>query len=513
MIVVYHSQNNITSIVDHKSNERITVSNDRNIAGSLLDLATAYPDRLLLWCDQDCRKQLNTEKIPELFHHKKILLSFGIGNFIPDAIGYVDESLFCNPNRNVSYPTWQMQTGVGGIYAETLLVVKSQLKADRNFAYFLCSLAKLAMPLGLQCVSEPLLLKTSENRKPKTDLKASNTLLFRFVKQHYRFRWLFLLALNFWIYERKIMFFPLIMALLYKQRVLKGNLSNTIPEPLSSIHSFEVDVIIPTIGRKTYLYDVLRDLSVQTIVPKKVILVEQNPDVNCTSELDYLSNESWPFAIVHRFIHQTGACNARNIALTSVDSEWVFLADDDVRFEKNFLEKASVEIGKTNGKVFTISCLRKGDRPKYKNRFQWGTFGSGCSFVNREALQDLEFDMRFENGFGEDADFGMQLRNKGYDIFYLPQPEMIHLKAPIGGFRTRPVLAWQHEEIQPKPSPTVMLYRMLHHTEKQLSGYKTTLFIKFYSEQPDKNPFTYYRKFQKGWKQSRHWANILKNRS
>ena len=68
--------------------------------------------------------------------------------------------------------------------------------------------------------------------------------------------------------------------------------------------------------------------------------------------------------------------------------------------------------------------------------------------------------MGFEFGFGEDADFGMQLRNQGYDVLYLPEPEILHLKAPIGGFRTKPVLQWQNESIQPKPSPTVMLY---HH--------------------------------------------------
>lgn len=513
MIVIYHSQNSIISIVDHENNQRITVSDDLNIAGRLLDLAVAFPDRLLLWCDQYYREQLNTEQLTKLFGHKKILLSYGVENFIPDAIGYVDESLFCNPNRTVSYPTWQMQTSVGGVYAETVLALKSQLKTDRNFAYFLCSLAKLAMPLGLLCRSEPLLLKTPENIKPMPDSKVSYTMLFRFVKQHYRLRWLFLLTLNLWLYERKVWLLPLIKALFYKQRFLNGKVLDTISEPVRKMNRFEIDVVIPTIGRKMYLYDVLLDLSAQTILPKKVIIVEQNPDANSTSELDFLSSESWPFAIVHRFIHQTGACNARNIALPFANSEWVFLADDDIRFESDFLEKASAEIEKSGEKVFTVSCLRKGDQPKYQNRFQWGTFGSGCSIVNREALQGLEFDMRFENGFGEDADFGMKLRHKGYDIFYLPQPEMVHLKAPVGGFRTRPVLEWQHEKIQPKPSPTVMLYRMLHHTVQQVSGYKTTLFIKFYSEQPDKNPLSYYRKFQKAWELSKHWATILKNRS
>ena len=39
--------------------------------------------------------------------------------------------------------------------------------------------------------------------------------------------------------------------------------------------------------------------------------------------------------------------------------------------------------------------------------------------------------MNYEFGFGEDIDFGMQLRNNGIDIIYLPYPEIIHIKAPM----------------------------------------------------------------------------------
>ncbi len=512
MIVVYHHQNTVATVMDLESGVTIAVPDSGNIARSLLRLATDYPDRLLLWCDINYREELHLEKIAALFSHKKRMLSYGIGNFIPDAIGYVDESLFANPNRGVTFPTWQMHSTVGGIYAETVNTLKG-LKADRNFAYFLCSLAKCGMAAGLECCSEPSLLQKQLDAKIKTVPVASNQLLFRFVKQHYRSRWILMLWLNLLLYERKVVLFPFVLALFYKRRTLSGVVLNNSAEPVVGAVPFAVDVIIPTIGRKMFLYDVLRDLSVQTLKPKRVILVEQNQVADSSSELDYLTKESWPFEIIHRFIHQTGACNARNMALSFVQSEWVFLADDDIRFQSDFLEKASREIGKTGGKVFTLSCLQKDDIPKDTNRLQWETFGSGCSIVHRDALQGLKFDMRFENGFGEDIDFGMQLRNKGYDILYLPEPEILHLKAPVGGFRTRPVLEWQIDEVQPKPSPTVMLFRLLHHTKQQVFGYKTTLFIKFYTIQSDKNPLRYYRKFCKAWNRSTYWANVLKERS
>ncbi|MES2806304.1 MAG: glycosyltransferase family 2 protein, partial [Bacteroidota bacterium] len=64
--------------------------------------------------------------------------------------------------------------------------------------------------------------------------------------------------------------------------------------------------------------------------------------------------------------------------------------------------------------------------------------------------------------------------------------------------------------IQPKPSPTIMLYKILHTTVEQRLGYKTILFFKYYQHQKIKNPFHYYDQFQKQWKQSILWANKLK---
>ena len=121
--------------------------------------------------------------------------------------------------------------------------------------------------------------------------------------------------------------------------------------------------------------------------------------------------------------------------------------------------------------------------------------------------------MGYEFGFAEDSDFGMQLRDLGHDVLFLPEPEILHLKAPFGGFRTKPVLQWHADEVQPKPSPTIMLYILLHNTKEQFLGYKTTLFFKYYRCQSIKNPYLYYKMFRKRWNQSVYWANQLKKKA
>jgi glycosyltransferase involved in cell wall biosynthesis len=490
--------------------DTINSANTLSIVEFLFALAKDHPEEILVWCDISLKEQLNVSEIAELFHHKRLLVSYNPSDthFIDKRIGYVEESPFIKINKKDTYPTWQMSSKVGGIYGSTLLALKKEVIHDRDFDYFLCSLAKLGMPKGLLCYSEPRLLKQNDIL---VNSKASLFTLFRFVKQHYKTRWVFLLFWNVMIYEKKFQILPLLFSLFYRNRN-----NNKLNLEVIKVHSLRkvvdkgtIDVIIPTIGRKAYLYDVLCDLRNQTHLPATVIIVEQNADETSASELDYLHKEIWPFEIKHTFTHQAGACNARNVAIEQVESDWVFLADDDIRIATDFLEKALEGINKFRVKAVSLSCLQQGEKQTYTNVFQWGSFGSGCSIVFADSLKHCKFNMGYEFGYGEDGDFGKQLRNKGVDVLYFPEPQILHLKAPMGGFRTKPILAWHSDPIQPKPSPTVMLYQILHNTQEQILGYKTILFFKYYKYQKIKNPIKYYRNFQKQWNSSVYWATEL----
>ncbi|MFB3389157.1 glycosyltransferase family 2 protein [Flavobacterium sp. LAR06] len=508
MIVVYHKNNRIITI---EFGEERLVFSSINISSILFEIAEIYSDQLIIWCHFDLKASLNLLNIDTIFHHNKIMASYNLaGNsFLSDAIGYIEESPFIKVNKGVSYPTWQMSSSVGGIHASVLLELGNKLHEDKNFDYFLHSLAKLAMPNGLLCYSEPGLINDFSNSL--IEYQNSKFQLFRFVKQHYKMRWIFLLFLNLFLYERKMAFLPLVYSLFYRKRELNDTTLKMIKVQSTNkvVELGTIDVIIPTIGRKKYLYDVLKDLSFQTHLPENVIIVEQNPVLGSTSELDYLTNEKWPFKIKHIFTHQSGACNARNVALNEVSSEWVFLNDDDNRFDQSLLSKVLVNLKIFGIKSLSLSYLQLNEIKRNLIVYQSPIFGSGNSFIQSSLLSKIKFNMKFEFGYGEDSDFGMQLRNQGIDVVYFPNPEITHLKAPIGGFRTKPVLEWDNDEIQPKPSPTIMLKKQLHLTTKQIKGYKTILFFKFYKVQEVKNPIQYFLNFEKQWKQSLYWSNEL----
>lgn len=509
MIVIYHQKNKVIQVdfegtgIDFSS---------KSITTTILEIAEQYPDELLIWSHFDLKSKLNFSKFTTIFHHHKIMASYTTGaqNYMSNAIGYVEESPFIKVNKSVTYPTWMMSSQVGGIHASVLHLIGSKIKAEANFDYFLNSVAKLGMLAGLFCYSEPQLL-SNNIQELREYYPVNKFLLFRFVKQHYKKRWLLLLFLNLFLFEKRFPIAPFFYSLFFKSRKkMKFNLESiTVQSTKKIVEKTTIDVIIPTIGRKQYLYDVLHDLAKQTHLPEKVIIVEQNPLKDSVSELDYLTNEIWPFAIKHIFTHQAGACNARNLALAEVESEWVFLNDDDNRLDENLIKDVLNKTFQYGITVITTSYLQPNEIQHYKTIHQSGIFGSGNSFVKAEYLKSVSFDMALEFGYGEDTDFGLQLRNQGQDVIYFPDLKITHLKAPMGGFRIPIKKQWELEAIQPKPSPTILYVLQKHYTLQQLKSYKLVLFLKLLKHESLSNYFCFYKSFREKWSSSIHWANKL----
>ena len=512
MIILYHNLSKITSIVSSEAND-FPHEIGQNVVAVLLDFAEKFQNEILAWCHESHKENLNTNEIEDLFHHKKFLFTYNpsSSNYFNRELGYIEDSPFVKVNKAIRYGTWQMSSQVGAIHSSAINACRKDLKSETNFDYFLNSFAKRAMALGLLCYSEPkLLLKNTQiSHYKNTNLFE----LFRFTKQHYKTRWIFLLFFNLFLFEKRFPLFPFLFSFFYKKRTINPEGLNKIEihSTKNIIEKGTIDVLIPTIGRKEYLFAVLQNLASQTYLPTTVIIIEQNPSENSSSELDYIENTTWPFQIKHHFTQQAGVCNARNIGLNFIESEFCFLADDDIVFENDLIENVMNSLQSTGNEVLLVSCHLKTQSIIQQQPKQFPIFGGGHAFVKSSCLKGLKFDMAFEFGFGEDGDFGMQLLNKGYDILFISTFEINHLKAPIGGFRTKPVLKWSNEQIQPKPSPTVMLYKLKHDTKEQLCLYKVTIFLKNINSDFLKNPFHYIAVFKSKWNKSVYWANKLNN--
>ncbi|WP_130734326.1 glycosyltransferase family 2 protein [Flavobacterium sp. J27] len=510
MIIVSHNFLQVESITHDGS--PIPFDSKNTIGKIIYVLAQEYKEQIIIWCHKKVTEKIDTTYIETALVGNRLFFSYTpFANFLPRAIGYIEDSPFINVNKEVVYPTWQMSSYVGVIKATTILLTPLKLWDNSNFDLSLIHIGKNYQSKGLFCYSNPKLIVEKVIVEERT---AALSILFAFVKQHYKITWTLLLFLNLFLYEKKVPLFSFLKGVLFSKKKILNTVFKT--DEITAINNFSeetIDVIIPTIGRKKHLYDVLTDLKRQSVLPQNVIIVEQNPLSESASELDYIENEDWPFQIKHIFTHQTGACQARNKALEEVTSKWVFLNDDDNRFDVSLIENAIRYL-----KGLHVNCLITAyPQPKeiiHNNCIAQTTiFGSGNAFLKSEIIQQIHFDLALEFGYGEDTEFGLQLRNIGEDVIYVPNLVITHLKAPMGGFRTKFIHPWETEIIQPKPSPTVLYFRKKYYSEAQIKGYKTILFLKFYKSQEIKNPFRYFRTMQKRWKASEKWTTILLNKN
>ncbi|NJM79314.1 MAG: glycosyltransferase family 2 protein [Flavobacterium sp.] len=477
MIVVVHDSKYVIQVIGLKGS---TISFQKKAIGEILfSLAKKYPNETLAWCSEKVLDNFDSSIVSELLHHNKMILSFNPNEqeFLGAKFGYIDHASILKINKKVLFFTWQLSSIVGVTKASLLNEIVSLVPNKKeNFTYLLQSLAIRVIQNGLFCYSEPRLLKEIKVLPTNT---SSNFTLFKFVKQHKSFKWLLILFFNILLYERKIAFFPFIYSLFFFSRKWNTNGLDSIDVNSNKkvIISKDIDVIVPTIGRSKHVYKVLCDLRNQTHLPKKVIVVEQNPLPNSTTELHFIKEESWPFIIDHTFTHQSGACNARNIALSKVTSEWTFMCDDDNQFEPSLIEGVYNNIEKYGVEALSTAYPQVNEIITYNRIHQTTIFGSGNSFIKSVHLKKVQFDDAYEFCYGEDFDFGMQLRNIGVDVVYFPKPHITHLKVPMGGFRTKPILKWSYDSIPPIPSPAILLNYLKYRNIEQLNAYKNDIFL------------------------------------
>jgi glycosyltransferase involved in cell wall biosynthesis len=456
----------------------------KKVSAVLWLAADKFPQHWIGWCHEQLLPMADFTQWEQLASHPLQMLSYEPWEYyIHERIGYADFSspFLAHIPKHLRFGTWQASACVGCMYAAVLCQFKELGKASDNFRLLISAIAKHGSQIGLFPYSEPRLLAKPVLANSNTGTSMRATL--QLVKSYYGIKWILFIWLCTLIYERKFRPDWLLLGLL-QPTLPKVKLDYTSLQSLLTNYeqapnaSDSVEVVIPTLGRAAYLKDVLTDLAKQSLVPDTVTIIEQNTVQGAPSELDYLQSANYPFQIKHQLIYRTGACNARNMAIDGLEKtvKWVFFADDDIRLGEQTLWNA-IKAAKSVGlSALTIAVYQKNERvPQGIYPTLWSTFGSGCSIVQKKYAAAVRFDMGMEFGFGEDSDYGIALRRIGCNVGYIASDPILHLKAPIGGFRTKFVPVWHDEPLPPKPSPTIMYNYLKNYSAYQLNGYQLFL--------------------------------------
>jgi hypothetical protein len=273
-----------------------------------------------------------------------------------------------------------------------------------------------------------------------------------------------------------------------------------------------IDVIIPTLGRRELLLDVLDDLAQQTLLPRRVIVVEQTGDGVAGLPL---CTEGRPYELEHLVVQRLGAGNARNVALGRTDAPWVLMLDDDVRFEADVFARLLGRARSSGADAITahLETVTGGSLPRAVQAGEppalsmWPGFGSGAALVARGPLDEAGgFDRRIDGGFGEDTELGVRLRQAGAMVALASDPAFLHLKAPVGGMRAPYPHPWRWDPRHPRPSPTMVFARSTFETPSMAAGYRIHWWLDGLRQ--DRWGYRPRRRLQQ-WRSAQRWAAVL----
>ena len=385
---------------------------------------------------------------------------------IPLGISYFGSPALLNYPKEVAYSTWHVSEQVGLVWTKLIdwnSIIKQQ---TLSFNAFLLILGFDLYTSGATVISEPQLSGLGDSQIDKNHIKRRDYvfLAHRGTKRQQLFYFFKFPGIGLINYLRK-----------RHIKISNDDLIKSIYNDLAqenTIPDNSYDVIIPTIGRAKYLHQVLEDLNAQLLPPKNVIIVEQVLGAPFESELDFLK-KNYNFHVIHHLTNKPGACNARNIALSQVKSEWVFFADDDIRISEDVCLEVIKRCLTYKFNAISLAVFQPHEEINVSNILTtWDSFGTCSSFVKRELIGESKFDEALEFGFGEDTDFGIALRRKGAKIYYGAFRPLLHLKAPIGGFRYKHNFPWDNQSVIPRPSPTVQYSILKNLSINQQKGYK-----------------------------------------
>jgi|AntAceMinimDraft_18_1070375.scaffolds.fasta_scaffold37916_2 GT2 family glycosyltransferase len=223
-------------------------------------------------------------------------------------------------------------------------------------------------------------------------------------------------------------------------------------------------VVIPTYNRKKDIEECLDSILRQTILPTEILVIDDGE-----LPLEFVDKERKMFEdkkinfVYYKKSHQKekrGSSESRNIALGLAEEKIIFILDDDVILDNNFLEKiVEIWVNNENKKLIGVGGIIKNNRQKEKfekiyniffglvSKYRWditpvgfqvwddkikekekGHYAHGgvCSY-NKNLTQKLKF-TTFGGGRTalEDVDFCLRAKNKGYHFMIEPTAKVIH---------------------------------------------------------------------------------------
>lgn len=242
-----------------------------------------------------------------------------------------------------------------------------------------------------------------------------------------------------------------------------------VPEASSSERN--ISIIIPTLGRYSYLKNLLADISQQKVFPEEIIIIDQNvpPDKEF-----YKLFTSLPLKVIYQ--KEKGVWTARNVGIKISKGENLLFIDDDSRVGNEWIKEHLKALAYFNASVsagISESKFSNDSIPEYFHYLRWADeMDLGNVLIKKEVFQQIGlFDLQFNGQRLGDIEFGLRTYLNGIKSISNPFAKRTHLYASSGGLRNfgywnpyKPV-----NFFKPRPAPSVIYYTRKYFHVKNLA--------------------------------------------
>ena len=220
----------------------------------------------------------------------------------------------------------------------------------------------------------------------------------------------------------------------------------------------KISIVIPTLNRYVYLYDVLKDLENQNYPNFEVLVIDQSEPF----QDHFYKNFQLELHVVYQ--KEKALWLARNTAIKKAKGDYLLLFDDDSRVDEDWISnhlkcldyfKADISSGVSISKVgaevpSNYSFFRVSDQ-----------LDTGNVLIKRAVFNDIGlFDRQFERQRMGDGEFGLRAYLHGFLNVSNPYAKRLHLKVDSGGLRE--MGSWDafrtKKWFAPRPIPSVLYY-------------------------------------------------------
>jgi len=203
----------------------------------------------------------------------------------------------------------------------------------------------------------------------------------------------------------------------------------------------KISVIIPVRNEENKIESCLKSLSLQTLQPHEIIVVEGHSTDNTVEKA-----KKFPIKIFYETYGTIGG--ARQVGLENAQGDFIAFTDADCMPEKNWLE-TEFHVLKKNKNAAGVGCsienVSKGTWEETINELSKTFIGSGRSIQGRRFKKEKKVlsisgcnslyrkqSLYDVGGFNvklnicEDTEINRRLRKQGYDLIYTPKTKVLH---------------------------------------------------------------------------------------